>query len=58
MKRMCPITSCSLMAKGCAVPYKNNNIRISDIFPYKLTAKIDDPSGWEDEICLQCSNGE
>jgi hypothetical protein len=53
----CPVTSCALMQKGCASAYTQGAVSVSASPAFELRAIKNKVSGYDQTICLKCSNG-
>ena len=53
----CPITSCSLMKRGCTDPYAGN-LNMETSTPWQVSMPVDDAEGWKEEVCYMCTNGK
>lgn len=58
-KANCPVRSCKIMKKGCAIPHDGgdgNNISMESSSPWKVTVKDNQYEGYEDESCVVCES--
>ena len=52
----CPVTSCELRTADCSLTLANTvNVMMASTTPWGLTAKRNDPNGWDAEsFCYRC----
>jgi hypothetical protein len=51
----CPITSCTLFEAGCSTPL-TSPISMGAL-PFDVTALKNDPVGYTQDMCIECTNG-
>ena len=57
MDDSCPIQSCVLKnGPKCDRDYQGSDVFISALKPWTVNAKTDNPDGYNETLCMQCSN--
>ena len=53
----CPVTMCSLRQQGCEASYEDGRVTIGSTSPFVIQTVRNVKSGFEDEVCVECTNG-
>ena len=56
---VCPVTSCTLLQKGCKNKFTESHIQIVEQSKgnFTIMAKVNNPFGFNDVLCISCTNG-
>jgi len=53
----CAITSCVLKASGCGSAYSAGELTIGGLTPWTVTANQNVQAGYDETVCVSCTNG-
>ena len=53
----CPVTMCALKQQGCQASYEDGRVTVGSTSPFVIQTVRNIKSGFEDRVCVECTNG-